>query len=153
MVDRPATKLLAVASGGGHWTELMRLRPAFEEADVTYVTVQSFYAEDVPGQRFLTIPDANRWDRVKLLRVALKLFWIILRIRPDVIVTTGSAPGFIAIRIGRLFRVRTAWIDSFANAEQLSMSGRLAGKHADLWLTQWQHLASDDGPEYSGSVF
>lgn len=146
-------RLLAIASGGGHWTELMRLRPAFEGAEVTYVTVQQYYAEEVPGHRFFAIPDATRWDKFKLLLVVLKLFWILLRIRPDVIVTTGSAPGFIAIRLGRLLGVRTAWIDSFANSEQLSMSGRLAGKYADLWLTQWEHLAAEDGPEYSGTVF
>ena len=31
--DRP--KILAIASGGGHWIQLLRLRPAFSGADVT----------------------------------------------------------------------------------------------------------------------
>ena len=44
------------------------------------------------------------------------------------------------------------WIDSLANGEELSMSGRRAAKHADLWLTQWPELAEDGGPEYAGSV-
>jgi hypothetical protein len=39
-----------------------------------------------------------------------------------------------------------------ANAEALSLSGEMAGRHADLWLTQWQHLARPEGPEYRGSV-
>ena len=31
-------RILAVSSGGGHWVELMRLRPAFEGHDVAFVT-------------------------------------------------------------------------------------------------------------------
>ena len=145
-------KVLAIASGGGHWTELMRLRPAFDKLEVTYVTVRQHYAADVAGHRFYVIPDATRWDRVKLVLLILRLVWILLRVRPEVIVTTGSAPGFLAIRIGRIFRARTVWIDSFANTEKLSLSGKMAGRYADLWLTQWEHLASEDGPEYSGAV-
>jgi len=67
-------------------------------------------------------------------------------------VTTGAAPGYLAIRLGRLMGAKTIWVDSVANAEELSMSGRLAGRHAGLWLTQWAHLAGRPGPEYRGSV-
>ena len=71
---------------------------------------------------------------------------------PDVIVSTGAAPGYFAIRFGRLLGIKTIWIDSIANAEELSMSGQKAGKHADLWLTQWKHLAKPQGPLYYGNV-
>ena len=71
----------------------------------------------------------------------MKIAWIIGRVRPDVILTTGAAPGYFAIRIGKLIGARTMWLDSVANVEQLSLSGERVGKHADLWLTQWPHLA------------
>jgi hypothetical protein len=44
------------------------------------------------------------------------------------------------------------WIDSIANAQQLSTSGKLAGKFADVWLTQWPSVAKDHGPYYWGAV-
>ena len=146
------TRILAVASGGGHWIELMRLRPAFEGHDVAYVTVSAAYACDVPGARLHVVNDATRWSKLGLLLLAARLVLIILRERPAVIVSTGAAPGYFAIRIGRLLGARTAWIDSLANVEELSMAGRMAGRHADLWLTQWPHLARDGGPECAGSV-
>ena len=68
------------------------------------------------------------------------------------IVSTGAAPGYIAIRLGKLFGARSVWVDSIANPEQLSMSGAMAGRYADLWLTQWPHLAKRDGPYYRGAV-
>ena len=42
---------------------------------------------------------------------------LLLRHRPDVIVTTGAAPGYFALRFGKLLGARTIWIDSMANAE------------------------------------
>ncbi|MEM9517624.1 MAG: hypothetical protein AAGA42_22450 [Actinomycetota bacterium] len=40
-----------------------------------------------------------------------------------------------------------------ANVDELSMSGRRAASHVDMLLTQWEHLATPDGPaRYVGSV-
>ena len=96
--------------------------------------------------------DATRWNRIGLVRMGLKLAWIILLERPDVIVSTGAAPGYFAIRLGRLLGARTIWLDSIANVEQVSMTGQLVRMHADLWLTQWPELATPDGPRHAGSV-
>ena len=40
---------MAVASGGGHWVQLQRVMPAFEDHDVTFVTINPTYKTDVPG--------------------------------------------------------------------------------------------------------
>lgn len=156
MADQKASKqaprVLAIASGGGHWVQLLRLRPAFEGARVTYVSVRPAYASDVPGERFMAINDATRWDKVGLLKMALRLLLIMLRVRPDVVISTGAAPGYFAIRLGRLLGARTIWLDSIANVEEMSMTGMLVKDKASLWLTQWSHLAGEDGPECHGSV-
>ncbi len=147
------TKVLAISSGGGHWIQLLRLRPAFDDCDVVYATVSKSYRADLePGARFHAIPDASMWNKGRLLLCALRVAWIVLRERPDVVVSTGAAPGYFGIRLGALLGARTVWVDSVANAEQLSLSGRGAGKHVDYWLTQWPHLATPRGPFYFGSV-
>lgn len=146
-------KLVAIASGGGHWVQLQRLTPAFESADVTYVTTRSDLRRDVGKCSFRTVPDANRWEKWKLIRCALAVGRVLLLERPDIVLTTGAAPGYLAVRFGKLLGARTIWIDSVANADELSMSGERAQKHADLCITQWPHLASSDGPYYYGSVF
>ena len=145
-------KVLAISSGGGHWVQMLRLRPAFEMHDVTYACVRSGYADDVPGQRFSLIPDANRWDRIRLLRMIARVTYVVLKLHPDVILSTGAAPGYVAIRLGKLIGARTIWLDSIANARKLSLSGRKIGKYADLWLTQWEHLSELDGPQFKGTV-
>lgn len=141
-----------MASGGGHWVQLMRLRLAFSNADTTYVTVRNSYREDVPGEKFRVVTDATRWNKFRMVVQILQITWILLRVRPDYIVTTGAAPGYWALRIGKMLGADTCWIDSIANIESISMAGSMAGKHADLWLTQWKGLANQNGPKFSGSV-
>jgi UDP-N-acetylglucosamine:LPS N-acetylglucosamine transferase len=144
--------VLALSSGGGHWVQLLRLRPAFAGCDISFATVNRHYRGDLDSGRFFVIPDGNRSQPVRLLWCVLRIALLLIRLRPDVVVSTGAAPGFFAMRFGRLFGARTVWVDSVANAEELSMSGQMAGRYADLWLTQWQHLARPDGPSYRGSV-
>ena len=145
-------RVLALSSSGGHWIQMLRLSPAFEGCDVTYVTTYADYECDVEGERFRSIVDANRTQKCKLIISALSILWVILTERPKIILSTGAAPGFFAIRIGKLLGKKTIWIDSIANAEELSLSGQKAGKHSDLWLTQWEHLARPEGPLYYGNV-
>jgi hypothetical protein len=106
----------------------------------------------VPGERFMAINDATRWDKVGLVKMGLRLIWIMLRVRPNVVVSTGAAPGYFAIRLGKLLGARTVWLDSIANVEEMSMTGTLVKDRATLWLTQWPHLAGEDGPACHGSV-
>jgi hypothetical protein len=69
-----------------------------------------------------------------------------------VVISTGAAPGYFALRFGKRLGARTIWLDSIANVDELSLSGQRAGKYAGLWLTQWQHLATPAGPHFAGAV-
>jgi UDP-N-acetylglucosamine:LPS N-acetylglucosamine transferase len=144
-------RVLAVASSGGHWVQLRRLVPAFDGQDVAYLTTDPGHRSEVGTARFYAVCDANRWNKLALARCAAKILWVLLRERPTVVVSTGAAPGYLAIRCARLLGARTVWIDSVANIDELSMSGRMASTTADLCLTQWPHLA-DDRIQYLGAV-
>lgn len=145
-------KVLAISSGGGHWVQLLRLRPALEGCHVIFATVKASYRTDIGDADFRVIPESSRWNKFALLHCAWAILWLLLKERPDVVVSTGAAPGYFGIRLGKLLGARTVWIDSVANAEELSMSGQKAATCTDLWLTQWPHLARTGGPQYLGSV-
>jgi UDP-N-acetylglucosamine:LPS N-acetylglucosamine transferase len=145
---------MAIASGGGHWLQLRRLAPALDGADIVYVGVLAEYAADVPEARFYKVPNVTRLSIGRLLLLAPRLLRILIKERPNVVLTTGSAPGLIGIALAKTFiGARTVWIDSIANYECLSTSGRLARRFADVWLTQWPHLVNKPhGPLFWGSV-
>lgn len=145
-------RVLAISSGGGHWVQLQRLRPALAGQDVAWTTVKRDYRADIGNEPFYVINDATRRQPLGLLVMLCRIVFIMLRVRPDVVITTGAAPGYFAVRVGRLLGARTVWVDSIANAEAISLSGARVGRFADLWLTQWPHLASRDGPDFVGAV-
>lgn len=147
-----APRVLAIASGGGHWVQLQRLRPLLDELDVAYVSVDRSYGDDLSGHPLYVVRDASRWNKLRLVVQALQVVGILLRRRPDVVLSTGAAPGCFGLVFGKLLGARTIWIDSLANVERMSLSGRLVRRFADLWLTQWPHLERPEGPQYAGAV-
>lgn len=145
-------KILAVSSGGGHWVELIRLSSAFEGHVVVYATVDKAYRSEAGSAHFYTIRDVTRWNKLRWVQTFMKLAYILLREQPDVVISTGALPGYFSLRLAKWLGIKTIWIDSIANVEELSLSGQSIGKHADLWLTQWPQLAKPGGPVYRGTV-
>jgi UDP-N-acetylglucosamine:LPS N-acetylglucosamine transferase len=144
-------KVLAVASGGGHWVQLMRLKPLFEGMTVEYLATDAAYSGEV-GKPVLAVRDANLTDKAALVVMFWQVLFTMIQVRPDVVISTGAAPGFAALLFGKLMGARTIWLDSVANSEEMSSSGRHVRPFADLWLTQWEHLSTPKGPHYLGSV-
>ncbi|AOG12718.1 oligosaccharide biosynthesis Alg14 like family protein (plasmid) [Agrobacterium sp. RAC06] len=145
-------RLLAVSSSGGHLEQMMLLRDSFEEYEQTYVTTMHSLASMARIESAYLVSDCNQNTPFRLVVCALQLIKIINRLRPDVVITTGAAPGLLALIVAKGYGAKTIWIDSVANADAISLSGRLANRFADLWVTQWQHLAKRNGPKFLGSV-
>lgn len=144
-------KVLAIASIGGHWIQLLRLRPAFQDMDVVFVSTNKSFASLVVPYPFYAIKDFSRKNKLDIIKGFFEILKIIRKERPSTIITTGAAPGLIAIIVGRLLFCKTIWIDSLANVEELSMSGKIAIKFANKVYTQWAHLESEK-VTYAGSV-
>jgi UDP-N-acetylglucosamine:LPS N-acetylglucosamine transferase len=132
--------------------QLLKLQPLFSSFDVSFVSTSSTIGKDLQLPNYHHIPDANLNKKLMLGYAAFITLLILVRVRPDIVITTGAAPGFIALVLGKLLGAKTIWIDSIANAEELSLSGQKARRFADIWLTQWPDLAREDGPFYIGSV-
>ena len=145
-------RILAVASGGGHWVQLLRLRDAFDGYDVAFVSMFDSYRELVPSHRYYTIPDASRFSPLSFLRVFARAVPIMLRERPRAVLTTGSAPALVLVLLGRMMGAKTLWIDSIANAERMSSSGKMARRIAHQVVSQWPDVAEREGVSYWGAV-
>lgn len=130
----------------------MLLREAFDGCDVQYAVTLAGLAERSGVGSALLVPDFNASRPLKTLLSLYAVAKVVIEVRPQVAISTGAAPGLVALLVAKLLGARTIWIDSVANAERLSLSGRLAKPIADLWLTQWEHLARPGGPKYYGAV-
>lgn len=162
--SRPVT-VLAIASGGGHWLQLSRLAPAW--AGCRVVSACAAEAPPLPGGALShhRLRDATRWNPRDALVLGAQVAVLILKARPDIVVTTGALPGLFGVLWGRLIGAHTVWIDSVANVRRVSGSGRIAGLIAHEWWTQWPHLSPGQRepstrkhplrrrPDYRGSIW
>jgi UDP-N-acetylglucosamine:LPS N-acetylglucosamine transferase len=144
--------VLAISSSGGHWVELTRLFPAFDGLSVEYACTDAGRAADVPPGRFHVLTDANKQTPWRLVACAFQVMRLVVGSRPRVIISTGAAPGLIAIVCGKLIGARAVWLDIFGLVDRMTLSGRMVKPFADLYLVQWPHLAKPDGPHFRGSL-
>ena len=144
-------KVLAVASGGGHVIELLRLQPAFEEHELMYMSTSESYASTFKGHQYFTVPDFSQWTVYRMPYAAWVMYKIMAKVKPDVVVTTGAAPGVLALLVGWLLGAKTIWIEASCHTEKISISGKMCKLFADRVYTQWEHLATPKFV-YSGNV-
>lgn len=147
-----AGTILAVSSGGGHWEQLKIISASFEGYEVFYANTIHGLAEKSGIQGATVLTDCNRDRILDNIKCAWETLNLVRRVRPNHVVSTGAAPGLFALFFGKLFGASTIWIDSVANSEQLSLSGKLASRFVDVHLTQWEHLAQNGRPAFIGSV-
>lgn len=146
-------KILAVASNGGHWHQLQQIVPALDGAEVIFASTSSvetaskadFHADE-------QLSDYSQKELRKLIPGFFEAFKLVKRIRPDVVISSGAAPGLMCLLAGRLLGAKTIWMDSIANAEEMSLSGRIAPRFCHVVLTQWEHLQVPGKVQYWGSV-
>lgn len=145
-------RVVAIASAGGHFNQLMLMRPGYETHKVTYLTTLAGLPDQFGALPARIVPDCNANTPLRAVRSFFAIGAQIVSLRPHVVISTGALPGVMALVWGRVVGAHTIWVDSVANAEELSASGRLAKKFAHLTLSQWQTVAETTGATYKGSV-
>jgi beta-1,4-N-acetylglucosaminyltransferase len=146
-LSRPAevgaeAPVLLVASSGGHLIELLELANQFESHRRRWVTF------DKPDARGLLIGESvtfaygptNR-HLGNLLRNLVLAFRVILRVRPDAVITTGAGVGVPFLYAARVFGKRAIYVESLARVDRLSLSGRLVYPVATDFFVQWPELS------------
>lgn len=145
-------KAILISSSGGHWIQLNRLSSALDGLELVFASTDRDYGQFNSGSKYYYIPDASRWNKWQLLKQAFSVLALLLKEKPDVVITTGASVGFFAVFFAKYLKIKSIWVDSIANAEELSLSGVKASKYAHLFITQWEHLEKQYGAKYFGSV-
>ena len=147
-------RICLVASAGGHLTQLLKLENAWAGLDTVYVTTSELVQAKLTNLgKVYIVGECNRQHPLRVAKVLLRCVWVAVRERPNVVISTGAAPGFLLCLMCKILGAKVVWVDSVANIERISLSGRLTHPFADLFLTQWPKLAdSDRNVEYAGVI-
>jgi len=139
------SKVLFISSTGGHFIQLLRVLKLTNSlhSSIALASPYESYSQSDQNFRYFTISDFNRDNIYLSLKLLKQLVKINELFRQNVVITTGAAPGLIACLFFRLLGKRVIWIDSIANSEKISLSGKVASYFCNFTLTQWPELESN----------
>lgn len=147
-------RVCLAASTGGHLTQLLRVEESWKGYDTFCVTSKDVAVARLEKHgKVYVVGDCNREHPFQAFAVLFRCMKVIFRERPDVVISTGAAPGVICCFLAKLIGAKVTWLDSIANTEKLSMSGRMIRPFADLILSQWPDVAQKyPNVNYVGNV-
>ena len=140
-------KVMFISSTGGHLNELLQLEPLFNKYDYYIVTEKDKTNENLNekyGKRMYYLPYGTRSHIFsyifKYLFLCIKTVYLYFKIRPKVIVTTGTHTAGPMCILGKIFRSKIIYIETFANTNKKTATGRLIYPIADLFIVQWEEM-------------
>lgn len=140
-------KVLFISSTGGHFHELMRLKPLFPKYD-TYIATErqktnEYLKKDFKGKVFYLLYGTKDHPFSYPFKLFINCFislYYFLKIRPDVIVTTGTHTAGPICCIAKIFGKKIIYIETIANINSKTITGRFIYLIADLFLVQWESM-------------
>ena len=154
-------KVLFISSTGGHFSELLQLKPLFKkydsyiitEKDETNVNLKQEY-----GNKMFFLPYGTRSKIFtyifKYLYLCFKTIYFYFKLKPKVIITTGTHTAGPMCYLGKIFGSKIIYIETFANRNKKTATGRLIYPIADLFIVQWKEMLKIyPKAVYGGSIY
>lgn len=136
-------KLALLCSAGGHLTEMLQIENAYKKHDHFFVTFEREDSKALSGRvYFVNDPKRNPF---KVLKNVFQSFALLVRERPEVVITTGAGMAVPFCYLAKLFGKKVVYIESFCRIEQPSLTGKMLYGIADLFLVQWEDLLEKYG--------
>jgi UDP-N-acetylglucosamine:LPS N-acetylglucosamine transferase len=152
--NKEQLRICIAASAGGHISQLLKLSQCWYGHKTFCVTTTKVVEDQISkyGSVYI-VGECNYQHPLRVLATLTRCFKVVIRERPDIVISTGATAGCIMCFLGKFFGAKVVWIDSITNVNRISLSGRLVRPIADLFLVQWPHLVQKHGNiEFAGTV-
>lgn len=140
-------KVMFISSTGGHLSEILQLKAMFKKYDYHIVTEKTKSNMDLlnkyPNRVDYLIYGSKSHPLVYLFKLFANCFislFIYIKVRPKVIITTGAHTAGPMCCIGKIFGSKIIFIESFANINTKTITGRIIYWFADLFIVQWEDM-------------
>ena len=146
-------KICLVSASGGHYEQLIKLKPLIEKYSGFVVTERTEYMN--ASDYYVTQTGLGEKG---LIRDTFKLFREVRKIckkeKPDFVITTGTYIALPFMVYCKLHRKKFVYIESFAHVTDTTKAGRFLYKYADLFIYQWEQLEKYyPNGVYGGSIY
>lgn len=136
-------KICFTSSSGGHFEQLMMLKPLMEKYDSYIVTEKLDYDIKVDKFPVKYVLQINRTDKLFFLKFivnSIKSLWIVVTDKPDIIISTGALATVPLMVWTKVFGRKVVYIESFAKIDSPNISGKIAYKFVDQFYIQWENM-------------
>jgi beta-1,4-N-acetylglucosaminyltransferase len=147
-------KVLLVCSQGGHLTEMMELLSAFEGHKMAFATYSGSRLPELQAIAPTYHRSFRGVDPVSAFLYFVFAFKVLMKEKPDVIVSNGAEIAIPFFYLGKLYGARLVYIEGLFSVEQLTKTGRIVYPICDRFLVQWPELAARAGKKarYEGAL-
>lgn len=140
-------KVMFISSTGGHLTQLLQLNELFKEYKYGLITEKTDVTKSMKKKYNISFfPYGSRNQKllypfILLINCFMSLFYLI-KYNPDVIVTTGANTAAAMCCLGKIFRKKVIYIESFAKNNSPTVTGKMIYKlHAyTTFVVQWENM-------------
>lgn len=136
-------KVCFIASTGGHFEQLMMLKPLMNKYDSFIVTEKTRYSVIKDDKKIYYLIQVNRQEKTWIFKMVINSFksmWVFNKERPDIIISTGALTTIPMCIIAKIFRKKLIFIESFAKITSPTITGKLIYKFADQFYVQWETM-------------
>lgn len=131
------------ASSGGHFEQIMMLKPLIEKYDSIIITEKSDFNINIKDTKIYYVPQTDRTNKTfifKFIFIFFKSLYILIKHRPNVTISTGALVTFPMLLLTKIFGGKVIFIESFAKISSPTLTGKLAYKFADEFYVQWEDM-------------
>lgn len=132
-------KICFVTSSGGHLTHLIQLEDWWKDKERFWVTFEKEDSKSVlkDEKKYWCYYPTNR-NIKNLIRNTFLAVKILLRERPDIIISTGAAPAIPFFYIGKLIKAKLIYIEVYDRITKPTITGKTVYPITDLFVLQWE---------------
>ena len=138
-------KVCLISSSGGHLEQIKQLTEVINRYECFFVVPRTKATETMKQKKYI-VSDLVRTNKfallIRMMKMMIEQLIIFLKEKPDVIITTGAAVAIPMCVIGKIFRKKVIYIESFARIYTPNKTGMFIYKYklADLFIVQWEEL-------------
>lgn len=134
-------KICLVGSSGGHLTHLHLLEPFWGNKERFWVTFDKEDAKNILSneRKYNCYFPTNR-NFKNLIKNTYLAFKILKSEKPDIIISSGAAVAVPFFFVGKLFKIKTVYIEVFDRIDKPTLTGKLVYAVTDLFIVQWEEM-------------
>ena len=134
-------KVCLVCSSGGHLTHLYMLKPFWGTKDRFWVTFNKEDAQSLlKDEKIYPCYYPTNRSLKALIKNSVIAWNVLLKERPDLIISSGAAVAVTFFYLGKFFGAKTIYVEVFDRINKPTITGKLVYPISDKFIVEWEEM-------------